>query len=107
KRTAAVVSETFIDLNGYCLAASDAEIVVLFLALAGGELSEDELAQWFRERIEPRSERGNDRSGVRVSADVAAHGDWADMLKRHARTLSDVSLCSVHERFRRDGRRRP
>lgn len=48
KRTAAVVSETFLALNGYMLEASDAELVVAFLALAAGELSEEELADWFR-----------------------------------------------------------
>ncbi len=51
KRTAAVVSETFLVLNGYHLAATDAEVVVAFLALAAGELSEEEMAEWFRERI--------------------------------------------------------
>lgn len=50
KRTAAVISETFLMLNGYTLVASDAELVVAFLALAAGELSEVELAAWFRER---------------------------------------------------------
>jgi death-on-curing protein len=53
KRTALVVSETFLMLNGYGLNAGDAEIVVAFLALAAGELSEEELADWFRERIVP------------------------------------------------------
>ena len=48
KRTAAVVAETFLVLNGYTLEASDAELVVAFLALAAGELSEEELADWFR-----------------------------------------------------------
>ncbi len=48
KRTAAVVSETFLVLNGYILNATDAELVVAFLALASGDLSEDELADWFR-----------------------------------------------------------
>lgn len=48
KRTAAVVSETVLALNGYRLTASDAEVVVAFVALAAGELSEDELADWFR-----------------------------------------------------------
>jgi len=48
KRTAAVVSETFLVLNGYRLEASDAELVVAFLALAAGELSEEEMADWFR-----------------------------------------------------------
>lgn len=51
KRTAAVVSETFLMLNGYGLNASDAEVVVAFVALAAGELTEDELADWFRQRI--------------------------------------------------------
>lgn len=51
KRTAAVVSETFLILNGFGLGASDADVVVAFLALAAGELSEDELADWFRQRI--------------------------------------------------------
>lgn len=48
KRTAAVVSETFLALNGYVLTASDAELVVAMLALAAGELSEAELEDWFR-----------------------------------------------------------
>ncbi len=49
KRTAAVVSETFLMLNGYRLTATDAELVVAFIALAGGELSEEEMADWFRQ----------------------------------------------------------
>ncbi len=52
KRTAAVVAETFLMLNGYGLAASDAELVVAFVALASGDLSEDELAGWFRLHIQ-------------------------------------------------------
>jgi death on curing protein len=51
KRTAAVVSETFLVLNGGSLMASDAELVVAFLALAAGELSEEELTIWFREHL--------------------------------------------------------
>ena len=53
KRTAAVVSETFLALNGYALQATDAELVVAFLALAAGELSEEALADWFREHAAP------------------------------------------------------
>lgn len=52
KRTAAVVSETFLMLNGYELTATDAELVVAFIALAGGELSEAEMADWFRQHIQ-------------------------------------------------------
>lgn len=51
KRTALVVSETFLMLNGYTLTATDAEVVVAILALAAGELSVDELADWFRGHI--------------------------------------------------------
>lgn len=51
KRTAAVVSETFLALNGHDLTATDAELVVTFLALAAGELSEGELAAWFRDHL--------------------------------------------------------
>jgi death-on-curing protein len=52
KRTAAVVSETFLALNGYRLTASDAELVIAFLDLAAGELNEVELTAWFREFVE-------------------------------------------------------
>jgi death on curing protein len=55
KRTAAVVSESFLALNGYALEATDAELVVAFLALAAGELSEDELADWFRGHVSAQS----------------------------------------------------
>ena len=51
KRTAAVVSETFLMLNGHQLNATDAELVVAFVALAAGELSEEELADWFRQHL--------------------------------------------------------
>ena len=48
KRTAAVVAETFLVLNGQTLTATDAELVVAILALAAGDLPEEELADWFR-----------------------------------------------------------
>lgn len=51
KRTALVVCETFIVDNGYALNASDAELAVLFQSLAGGKITEDELAGWLRERL--------------------------------------------------------
>ena len=51
KRTALVVSELFLALNGHRLAASDADCVLTFLALAAGELDEDGLAAWFRGQI--------------------------------------------------------
>jgi death on curing protein len=48
KRTAAVVAEIFVMLNGASLEASDAELVVALQELAAGELSEIELADWVR-----------------------------------------------------------
>ena len=52
KRTALVVSETFIIDNGHSLDSSEAELVVLFEGLAAGHIPEDELAGWFRERVQ-------------------------------------------------------
>ena len=52
KRTALVVCETFIIDNGGMLNATDAEAAVLFEDLAAGEITENELAQWLRERVE-------------------------------------------------------
>jgi death-on-curing protein len=51
KRTALVVCETFLNDNGYALDANDAELTVLFEDLAASELTEADLADWFRERI--------------------------------------------------------
>jgi death-on-curing protein len=49
KRTALVVTQLFLELNGHQLAASDPECVATFLALAAGELTERELATWIRD----------------------------------------------------------
>jgi death-on-curing protein len=46
KRTSLVVAELFLELNGYELTATDAQCVTTFLALAAGELTEDQLAEW-------------------------------------------------------------
>jgi len=56
KRVAAVVSETFLMLNGHVLTATDAELVVAVLALAAGDLSEEHMTDWFRQYV--REERG-------------------------------------------------
>lgn len=50
KRTAFVVSATFLILNGRDLTATEVEVVETFLRLAAGELPEAELADWFRAR---------------------------------------------------------
>jgi death on curing protein len=54
KRMAVVVSEAILVLNGDALDATEAELVVAFLALAAGELSEEELADWFRLHLAPK-----------------------------------------------------
>jgi death on curing protein len=51
KRTANVVSLLFLLKNGWRVLAADADMTVAFIALAAGELSEDELADWFRQRV--------------------------------------------------------
>jgi death-on-curing protein len=53
KRTSLVVAELFLELNGWVLSASDALCVTTFLALAAGELSEDELAAWIAANTQP------------------------------------------------------
>lgn len=47
KRTSLVVAELFLELNGYELTASDAQCITTFLQLAAGELTEEQLADWF------------------------------------------------------------
>ena len=51
KRTAWVFARVFLKLNGQNLAFTPREAIDCVLALAAGELSEDALADWFRERI--------------------------------------------------------
>lgn len=51
KRTALVVSLLFLAKNGFRVAATDPEMLAVFLDLAAGQLSEDELADWFRDRL--------------------------------------------------------
>lgn len=54
KRTAWVVTETFLLKNGYQLIASDRDGVMTMLAVADGTMSEPELAIWVRTYIRPR-----------------------------------------------------
>jgi death on curing protein len=54
KRVALVVMRLFLVLNGYDLAASQAEKHRTFVRLAAGEVSEPGLAAWIRERLEAR-----------------------------------------------------
>jgi len=54
KRTALVAAEGFLGLNGFDLAATDVEAVSVFLSLAAGEMTEEQLAAWFEQKIQKR-----------------------------------------------------
>jgi death-on-curing protein len=49
KRTAFVALEVFLRLNGSVLTAGDAEAVVVMLAMAAGELPDEEFIGWVRQ----------------------------------------------------------
>ena len=51
KRTALVVSRTFLHLNNFNIDAAQEEKYLTFLKLAEGNLSEEALAEWFREKL--------------------------------------------------------
>ena len=52
KRVAFYASVGFLRINGVYLNAGEADAAVTFIALAAGELSEEELASWFRNNSE-------------------------------------------------------
>lgn len=58
KRAAYLASVLFLRLNGLDLQAETTESVAAILALAAGELTEDELAGWIRRRMVERPLRG-------------------------------------------------
>jgi death-on-curing protein len=54
KRTAFTVSVTFLKLNGLQLTATKEERVLTFWSFAAGEISEEQLVQWFSINTMPR-----------------------------------------------------
>jgi len=48
KRAGFIVAVLFLELNGYCFQASEADAAVRTLALAAGEMSEKEFAAWLK-----------------------------------------------------------
>lgn len=54
KRTAFVVMELFLELNGWTLDASDADCVAAMEALAAGQFPENSLAEWLRGHLVER-----------------------------------------------------
>ena len=53
KRSAAVVCEAFLELNGLRLTAANDQMYPQFLALAEGQLTEEALSAWLRECVVP------------------------------------------------------
>ena len=53
KRTAFVASLLFLRLNGWQFVASDADCVLTMLAVATGDLSENDFADWLRRHAAP------------------------------------------------------
>ncbi len=62
KHTAAVVGELILVLNGFTLAASDMDLYPVCMAVASGEMGEDELTRWLRDNVRPA--RVSEESGV-------------------------------------------
>lgn len=54
KRAAFLAVGLFLALNGHRLVASQAEATLTMLAVAAGDLSEDDFAAWIRAHAEPR-----------------------------------------------------
>ncbi|MBL8570202.1 MAG: type II toxin-antitoxin system death-on-curing family toxin [Phreatobacter sp.] len=53
KRASLVVTELFLDLNGFSLQMTDAEAVLQWLALGEGTVTEEAMAAWIRARLSP------------------------------------------------------
>jgi len=53
KRTAYVALETFLALNGCAFPVSDADAVLVTLAMAAGEIDDDEFTAWVRDNAQP------------------------------------------------------
>lgn len=54
KRIGFLAMATFLGMNGHEFSASDAEVVAEILALAGGKITEEALADWIRQHIAKR-----------------------------------------------------
>lgn len=51
KRTAWILARLFLEKNGLELRFEQGDAVVVMLSLAAGEITEDKLAEWYRERV--------------------------------------------------------
>lgn len=53
KRVSLVVTELFLDMNGYALVASDFDCLTRWLDLAAGSSTEVDMADWLRNNCKP------------------------------------------------------
>ena len=60
KRTAYVSCRTFLVINGWDLVAPPEERYAIFLAMATGELSEEQFTEWLRRNTRPLDDRINE-----------------------------------------------
>ena len=51
KRIGFLAMVTFLGINGHELEATDVEVVTQFVALADGRVTENEIADWIRDRV--------------------------------------------------------
>jgi death on curing protein len=63
KRTALVVTETFLNLNGLDLTADDAACVAVMQTVADGTIGEEKFACWIRENVKLLEPQLKPRSG--------------------------------------------
>jgi death-on-curing protein len=54
KRTALLISFAFLEINGLEVAATQEDAYLTILGLAAGEITENQLAQWFEQNTVPR-----------------------------------------------------
>ena len=50
-----MATELFLRLNGYDLIATDADCVLTMLAVAAGDITEDEFAAWLSQHVQASS----------------------------------------------------
>lgn len=53
KRIAFVAMAVFLELNGLSLVAEETDVVRVMVAVAAGEMEEEQLAEWVRGRVAP------------------------------------------------------
>jgi death-on-curing protein len=55
KRVAFLAAVTFLGLNGLAFVAPEDDVVTTMLALAAGQLDEEELTEWISSHVKPRA----------------------------------------------------